>query len=67
MPGQDGQSLIREVRQQDAGKRVPAVALTAYARPEDREAAVAAGFAEHLAKPVEPEALIHAIARLVRT
>jgi signal transduction histidine kinase/CheY-like chemotaxis protein len=66
MPGQDGLALIREVREQRPGQRVPAVALTAYARPEDREAAVAAGFAEHLAKPVEPDTLVHTIARLIR-
>jgi CheY-like chemotaxis protein len=43
---------------------VPAVALTAYARPEDRDRALAAGFQVHLSKPVEPRALLEAVARL---
>ena len=43
---------------------VPAVALTAHARPEDRDRALAAGFQVHLSKPVEPRALLEAVARL---
>jgi PAS domain S-box-containing protein len=60
MPGEDGYELIRQVRAlpPERGGHVPAVALTAYARPEDRERALAAGYQEHVAKPVEPEALI---------
>ena len=66
MPGQDGYELIRQVRELDAGDqgRIPAVALTAYAGVEDQQRALAAGFQQHLAKPVEPAALIATVARL---
>jgi signal transduction histidine kinase len=66
MPGQDGFALIRTVRSwpSDAGGAVPALALTAYARPEDREQALTEGFQMHLSKPVEPRDLIGAVARL---
>jgi CheY-like chemotaxis protein len=52
MPGQDGYSLIREVRRLDAarGHQTPAVALTAYASPQDRRLALAAGFNTHVRK-----------------
>ena len=67
MPGRDGYELIRTVRQGEApGQRMPAVALTAYARHEDRNVALAEGFDEHVAKPVDAGALIGTIARLVR-
>ena len=66
MPGDDGFALIREVRSWpiDQGGRVPALALTAYARREDRAQALAAGFHVHLAKPVEPRDLVEAVTRL---
>ena len=66
MPGDDGFVLIREIRSWpgDQGIVVPAVALTAHARPEDRDRALAAGFQVHLSKPVEPRALLEAVARL---
>ena len=66
MPGGDGYELIRAVRQRElaTGHRLPAVALTAYARSEDRLRAIAAGFQMHVAKPVEPEELITVIASL---
>src|SRR5947209_2584427 len=66
VPFEDGYSLIRKVRarQADQGRDVPAVALTAYARTEDRERALEAGFQTHLAKPVDPSELIAAVARL---
>jgi CheY-like chemotaxis protein len=44
---------------------MPAIALTAYARAEDRKRALAAGFQMHVAKPIEPIKLIAAVARLV--
>ena len=68
MPGQDGYALIRQVRGLPAGQggRVPAVAMTAYARPADRMAALDAGFQMHLSKPVEPAELIAAVAALTR-
>ena len=66
MPGGDGFALIRQVRSWPTGEGgdVPALALTAYARPEDRDRALAAGFQLHLAKPVEPEELVEAVWRL---
>jgi PAS domain S-box-containing protein len=68
MPGEDGHALIRQVRSlgPEAGGDVPAVALTAYARPEDRTKAMRAGYQVHAAKPVEPGALFSLIARLAR-
>ena len=56
MPGEDGYALIRSVRQQ--GLRLPAIALTAYARSEDRTRALVEGFDFHLAKPVDPDELV---------
>jgi signal transduction histidine kinase/ActR/RegA family two-component response regulator len=66
MPGEDGYTLIRRVRALSPaeGGSIPAVALTAYARPEDREKALAAGFQEHVAKPVEPGDLVALLALL---
>ncbi len=62
MPHVDGYELLREVRAR--GHRLPALALTAFARAEDRSKALAAGYSAHLAKPVEPVALVSAVARL---
>ncbi|MCA1555214.1 MAG: response regulator [Acidobacteria bacterium] len=66
MPGQDGYELIKRVRKLDVEHhgQIPAVALTAYAGAEDRRRALAAGFQVHLAKPVDPKALIATAARL---
>ena len=66
MPGEDGHELIRRVRAlpPEHGGRTPAIALTAYARAEDRVRAVAAGFQHHLSKPVEPVELIVVAASL---
>jgi PAS domain S-box-containing protein len=68
MPGTDGYELIRQVRALPAteGARVPAVALTAYARAEDREKVLNADFQAHLAKPVPPAELVAMVARLAR-
>lgn len=58
MPEEDGYVLIRNVRQLPyPHNKVPAIALTAYARPEDRMRALAAGYEEHVAKPADPDAL----------
>jgi signal transduction histidine kinase len=67
MPDEDGYSLIRRVRQMpaDAAKKLPAIALTAYARRQDAEAALGAGFDCHLPKPVAPAELIKAIKKIV--
>jgi CheY-like chemotaxis protein len=66
MPGEDGHSLIRRVRElpADRGGEIPAAALTAYARGEDRQKALRAGFQVHVAKPVRPEELTAVIAEL---
>jgi len=66
MPDEDGFSLIRKVRSRDTGRggAVPAAALTAYARTEDRVRALAAGFQKHLPKPIDPSELIAAVASL---
>ncbi len=68
MPDQDGYSLIAGVRARspESGGDVAAVALTAYARTEDRTRALLAGFNNHVAKPVEPLELLAVIASLSR-
>jgi CheY-like chemotaxis protein/anti-sigma regulatory factor (Ser/Thr protein kinase) len=67
MPDRDGYTLIREVRKANllGLGRIPAIALTAYARTEDRQRALLAGYQMHLAKPIEPRELIAGIASLV--
>jgi CheY-like chemotaxis protein len=60
----DGYELIRRLRASETGSCVPAVALTAYARIEDRERALAAGYQAHLAKPAHPGELINIVALL---
>ena len=69
MPGEDGYSLIRRVRAMQRGPSslIPAAALTAFAREEDRAAALKAGFQMHLAKPIDPESLVAAVATLGRS
>jgi CheY-like chemotaxis protein len=67
MPGTDGYELIRQVRELEKAenrRRIPAIALTAYARVEDRLRALSAGFQMHVPKPVEPAELAAAIASL---
>jgi PAS domain S-box-containing protein len=67
MPEMDGFQLLAQVRAlgNDAGGDVPAVALTAFARSEDRLRALEAGFAAHISKPVEPSQLIAIVADVV--
>jgi len=67
MPEVDGFELLAWVRQlgRDHGGEVPAVALTAFARSEDRLRALEAGFSAHISKPVEPSELIAVVASLV--
>ena len=68
MPEEDGYSLIRRIRSAGEGvpADIPAVAFTAYARPEDRVKALRSGFQMHLAKPIEPAELLAMIASLAR-
>ncbi len=67
MPEENGLELMRKVRLFPTGRGglVPAIALTGYATPRDRERALAAGYQLHLAKPVESSDLIAAIISLV--
>ncbi len=66
MPGLDGYDLIRRIRELEPHRRpsVPAIALTAFTRIEDRLQALAAGFQMYISKPVEPEEIIAVIASL---
>jgi CheY-like chemotaxis protein len=68
MPGEDGYELIRRVRllPSPAGGDLPAAALTAYARPEDRRRLLNAGYSIHLPKPVEPAELVAVVTTLSR-
>jgi CheY-like chemotaxis protein len=68
MPGEDGYALIRRVRalEPQHGRHIPAVALTAHARTDDRMRALSAGFEMHVPKPVEPAELVMVIASLTR-
>ena len=63
LPDEDGYSLIRRLRARGHGDqtRLPAIALTAYARPPDAEAAIKAGYDRYLRKPVVPSELVRAI------
>jgi CheY-like chemotaxis protein len=66
MPNQDGYEFIGQVRSRDAehGGNIPAVALSAYTRVEDRIRALAAGFQMHVPKPVDPKELVAVVASL---
>ena len=68
MPGKDGYQLIREVRALAAihGGKIPAIALTAFVRPEDKMKATKAGYQTHLSKPVESHELVSTIRALTR-
>jgi signal transduction histidine kinase/CheY-like chemotaxis protein len=67
MPEEDGYTLIRSVRaREDGSSRVPAIALTAHARPEDVGRALESGFEIHVAKPVDSVRLLSTIASLLR-
>jgi signal transduction histidine kinase/ActR/RegA family two-component response regulator len=65
MPGEDGLSMIKRIRRRPParGGLVRAIAISAYARPEDRQAALAAGYDDFLAKPVMPADVIRAVDR----
>jgi CheY-like chemotaxis protein len=68
MPGMDGFELISQIRKADnaAIRHIPAAALTAFARSEDRTKALRAGFEMHLAKPIDPGELVASVATLAR-
>jgi CheY-like chemotaxis protein len=67
MPDVDGFELMRRIRGRavSAGGAIPAIALTAFTRKDDRNKAMQAGFNDYLAKPVEPGSLVAQIAQAV--
>jgi len=69
MPDRDGFDLIRRVRERppERGGHVPAVAITAYARPEDSERSLASGYQMHVTKPVDMDELLATVASLTAT
>jgi PAS domain S-box-containing protein len=67
MPGQDGYMLLRQLRDSGLdGEHLPALALTAFARPEDRTRALSGGFQAHLGKPIDLESLLLVLVALAR-
>jgi PAS domain S-box-containing protein len=68
MPKVDGYTLIQQVRALPSAKggQIPAIALTAYAREDDRDRAISSGFQRHVIKPLEPEELVQAVWTLTR-
>ncbi|OUL19226.1 hybrid sensor histidine kinase/response regulator [Nostoc sp. T09] len=66
MPDEDGYTLLEKVRTllQKQGANLPALAITAYARAEDQQQAISAGFQQHLAKPIDPSELVKAVLSL---
>jgi CheY-like chemotaxis protein len=69
LPDEDGYALIRQIREREigCGSRLPAIALTGFARAVDRARALSAGFEMHIVKPVDPAALTRQVAELVRS
>jgi CheY-like chemotaxis protein len=67
MPGLDGYELMRRARALDSSRSgpIPAIAVTAYARAEDRQRSLLAGYQMHLAKPIEARELVAGIASLL--
>jgi CheY-like chemotaxis protein len=65
LPDDDGYGLLRRLRNLPEGAHIPAIALTARARPEDRVRALAAGFLAHLPKPLDPVSLLREISSAV--
>lgn len=68
MPDMDGYGLMEHVRARspEHGGQIPAIALTAYARPADQQQAIACGYQQHLAKPIDVDRLLDVIAKLTR-
>jgi len=67
MPRVDGYAFMRSIRAlgADAGGNVPAIALSAYARPQDRQGALDVGYQQHVAKPVVPHEIVSAVSALL--
>jgi CheY-like chemotaxis protein len=66
LPDDDGYGLLKRLRRLPEGESLPAIALTAYTRPEDRARALAAGFRAHLSKPLDPDSLLREISAAVK-
>ena len=66
MPGEDGYDLIKKSSRSSWCRKYPAIAITAYAKEEDRERALSAGFQRYLSKPVELGEFISAVAEAAR-
>jgi signal transduction histidine kinase len=68
MPGLDGYTMLRNLRGRPAerGGLLPAIAVSAHVRPEDRARALASGFQHHVGKPIDPDELLSTLAGLVR-
>jgi CheY-like chemotaxis protein len=66
MPGEDGYDLIKKVIALELAPKIPAIAITAYAKEEDREHALSAGFQRYLSKPVELGEFILAVAEAAK-
>jgi CheY-like chemotaxis protein len=66
MPDVDGYALIQQIRAlpPEKGGQIPAIALTAYARAEDRQQALSSGYQRHVTKPIEPEQFVQAVMAL---
>ena len=68
MPEFNGYELIQQIRRNSSGfQAIPAIALTAYATESDQQQALESGFQCHLAKPIEPQKLVKAVARLIQS
>jgi CheY-like chemotaxis protein len=65
LPGIDGYALLHAIRSKTAHRTLAAVAVTAFARPDDRTRALAAGFQEHVSKPVDPDTLVRTLAAVL--
>lgn len=65
MPDMDGYAMMRQVRSNKSAAELPAIALTGFARPDDRDAALRAGYNAHLAQPVAPDRLLRELAALL--
>ncbi|MES1025463.1 ATP-binding protein [Gloeocapsa sp. BRSZ] len=67
MPNINGYTLMRQIKSQFSHKQFAAIALTAYARTSDQQEAIAAGFTQHLAKPIDPTILITTIVNCIKS
>ena len=65
IPGMDGWEATRVLRQDPATQEIPIIALTAHALPDDRKRATDVGFTSYLAKPIEPNAVVTEVRRLL--